>query len=151
VAATDRTSISPRLPAVGACLNCGHDNAEDAKFCSECGRKLELPAAASREVRKTVRVVFCDVTGSTALGERLDPESLRTVMSRYFDRRQVVSSRSIFAWTVIGCEPSRPAPRPSSTRSSALGALPGDGVDGVPEDLPLSPRHVMSVALRRCS
>ena len=35
--------------------------------------------------RKTVTVLFCDVTGSTALGERLDPESLRGVMSRYFD------------------------------------------------------------------
>ncbi len=30
-------------------------------------------------------VVFCDVTGSTALGERLDPEALRRVMMRYFD------------------------------------------------------------------
>ncbi len=30
-------------------------------------------------------VVFCDVTGSTAMGERLDPESTRRVMGRYFD------------------------------------------------------------------
>ena len=30
-------------------------------------------------------VVFCDVTGSTHLGERLDPESLRQVMARYFE------------------------------------------------------------------
>jgi class 3 adenylate cyclase len=30
-------------------------------------------------VRKTLIVVFCDVTGSTATGERLDPESLRDV------------------------------------------------------------------------
>ena len=37
------------------------------------------------EVRKTVTVLFADVTGSTALGERLDPESLRALMSRYFD------------------------------------------------------------------
>jgi class 3 adenylate cyclase/tetratricopeptide (TPR) repeat protein len=37
------------------------------------------------EVRKTVTIVFCDVIGSTALGERLDPESLRDVQSRYFD------------------------------------------------------------------
>ena len=37
------------------------------------------------ETRKTVTVLFADVTGSTALGERLDPESLRGVMSRYFD------------------------------------------------------------------
>lgn len=37
------------------------------------------------EVRKTVTVLFADVTGSIALGEHLDPESLRGVMSRYFD------------------------------------------------------------------
>ena len=43
----------------------------------------------SREVRKTVTVVFCDVTGSTALGERLDPETLRRVMARYFDAMKV--------------------------------------------------------------
>jgi class 3 adenylate cyclase len=41
-------------------------------------------------MRKTVTVVFCDVTGSTALGERLDPESLRGVMTRYFERMQGV-------------------------------------------------------------
>ena len=29
-------------------------------------------------------VLFCDVTGSTALGERLDPEQLRGVMAEYF-------------------------------------------------------------------
>ena len=46
---------------------------------------------AAGEQRKTVTVLFCDVTGSTALGERLDPESLRGVMARYFDlARQVV-------------------------------------------------------------
>jgi len=31
-----------------------------------------------------VTILFCDVTGSTALGERLDSESLRRVMERYF-------------------------------------------------------------------
>jgi class 3 adenylate cyclase/tetratricopeptide (TPR) repeat protein len=44
---------------------------------------VEVPA--SRQQRKTVTVLFCDVTGSTALGERLDPESFRQVMRRYFD------------------------------------------------------------------
>jgi class 3 adenylate cyclase/tetratricopeptide (TPR) repeat protein len=42
------------------------------------------PAVHAREQRKTVTVVFCDVTGSTALGERTDPEMLRRVMSRFF-------------------------------------------------------------------
>src|SRR5918995_658354 len=36
------------------------------------------------EVRKTVTILFADVMGSTGLGERLDPESLRQVMTRYF-------------------------------------------------------------------
>jgi class 3 adenylate cyclase/tetratricopeptide (TPR) repeat protein len=37
-----------------------------------------------RQRRKTVTVLFCDVTGSTALGERLELESFRQVMDRYF-------------------------------------------------------------------
>ncbi|WP_369258266.1 ATP-binding protein [Geodermatophilus amargosae] len=36
-------------------------------------------------MRKTVTVVFCDLVGSTELGERLDPEALRGVLDRYFD------------------------------------------------------------------
>jgi class 3 adenylate cyclase/tetratricopeptide (TPR) repeat protein len=51
------------------------------------------PDAASREARKTVTVVFADVTGSTGLGERLDPESLRRVMQRYFDEMRTVVDR----------------------------------------------------------
>ncbi len=45
------------------------------------------------EVRKTVTVLFCDVTGSTSLGEQLDPESLRALMSRFFEEMQVVLER----------------------------------------------------------
>jgi class 3 adenylate cyclase len=75
---------------VAACPNCGHENADGAKFCSECGANLLAPAPRRREMRKTVTVVFCDVTGSTALGERLDPESLRGVMTRYFERMRGV-------------------------------------------------------------
>jgi class 3 adenylate cyclase len=42
--------------------------------------------ATRREVRKMVTVVFSDVASSTALGERLDPESLRRAMGRYSTR-----------------------------------------------------------------
>jgi class 3 adenylate cyclase/tetratricopeptide (TPR) repeat protein len=48
---------------------------------------------AQHETRRTVTVVFCDVTGSTAMGERLDPESLRRVMSRYFDEMRAALER----------------------------------------------------------
>jgi len=44
-------------------------------------------------VRKTVTVLFCDVTGSTALGEELDPESLREVIQRYFTEMRAVIER----------------------------------------------------------
>ena len=42
------------------------------------------PRSLAHELRKTVTVLFSDVTGSTALGEELDPEALRAVMTRYF-------------------------------------------------------------------
>ncbi|HEY8631529.1 MAG TPA: adenylate/guanylate cyclase domain-containing protein, partial [Candidatus Limnocylindrales bacterium] len=38
-------------------------------------------------------ILFTDVTGSTALGERLDPESLRDVMGRYFASMREVIER----------------------------------------------------------
>jgi class 3 adenylate cyclase len=57
-----------------------------------CAASLGL-APAPREQRKTVTIVFCDVTGSTSLGERLDPEALRRVMSRYFDEMKTSIER----------------------------------------------------------
>ena len=42
-------------------------------------------ASAAAVMRKTVTVLFCDVAGSTELGERLDPEALRAVMTRWFE------------------------------------------------------------------
>jgi class 3 adenylate cyclase/tetratricopeptide (TPR) repeat protein len=44
-------------------------------------------------VRKTVTVLFADVIGSTALGESHDPESVRRIMSRYFDEMKAVLER----------------------------------------------------------
>src|SRR6185295_3916873 len=61
------------------CAACGHEASADARFCPACGAPLE---ARPRDdaTRKTVSVVFIDVAGSTALGERLDPEALRAVL-----------------------------------------------------------------------
>src|ERR671914_2488631 len=44
-------------------------------------------------VRKTVTLVFCDVADSTPLGERLDPEALRDVWSRYHETARAVLER----------------------------------------------------------
>jgi len=68
---------------VRACATCGTPNPEEARFCQACGAP-SAPAPRDWEQRKTVTVLFADVTGSTALGEALDPESLRRVMSRFF-------------------------------------------------------------------
>jgi class 3 adenylate cyclase/tetratricopeptide (TPR) repeat protein len=64
------------------CAQCGTESAENARFCSGCGASLELPAP---QRRKLATMLFCDVSGSTALGERLDPESVREIMLSYFE------------------------------------------------------------------
>ena len=66
-----------------ACSACGEDNPARARFCLGCGTAL-VHQAAAREVRKTVTVLFCDLVGSTELGERMDPEAMRAVLDRYF-------------------------------------------------------------------
>jgi len=74
------------------CPNCGTANPETARFCMSCGHPLAVEAP-SREARKVVTVVFADVTGSTGLGERLDPESLRAIMGRWFEAMRDVLER----------------------------------------------------------
>ena len=44
------------------------------------------PTGQQKQERKVVTAVFSDLTGSTAMGEKLDPETVQTVMSRYFAR-----------------------------------------------------------------
>src|SRR5688572_3224309 len=46
-----------------------------------------------REQRKVVTVLFCDLVGSTALGESTDPEALRARMRRYFEDLRVILER----------------------------------------------------------
>ena len=66
------------------CGSCGVENPAIARFCLACGSPLAEPAPA-QEHRKVVTIVFSDLKGSTSLGEALDSEALREVMTRYFD------------------------------------------------------------------
>lgn len=94
--------------APGACPSCGSAVWPDFRFCPDCGTSLEsgtapppaasdprlrhLPdaladklraAAGAAGERKRVTVLFCDLAGSTAIAENLDPEIFREVLDRY--------------------------------------------------------------------
>jgi class 3 adenylate cyclase/tetratricopeptide (TPR) repeat protein len=71
------------------CTTCGFEAEAGFKFCPQCGAAFAQVSAA-REQRKTVTVLFCDVTGSTALGESTDPEALRALLARYFGRMKAI-------------------------------------------------------------
>jgi class 3 adenylate cyclase/tetratricopeptide (TPR) repeat protein len=66
------------------CPSCGEENPDKFRLCGFCGTPL-APTLPPQEVRKTVTIVFSDLKGSTAMGEKLDSEAVREVMSRYFD------------------------------------------------------------------
>jgi class 3 adenylate cyclase/tetratricopeptide (TPR) repeat protein len=78
---------------VPVCANCGHGNREGARFCEACGSPLAAGPPRTQQQRKTVTVLFCDLTGSTALGETLDPERLRALLARYFERMKGIAER----------------------------------------------------------
>jgi class 3 adenylate cyclase/tetratricopeptide (TPR) repeat protein len=69
---------------VQICPGCGEENPARFRLCGYCGTPLAAPASG-QEIRKTVTIVFSDLKGSTDLGERLDSESLREVMTSYFE------------------------------------------------------------------
>ena len=59
------------------------------RLCGFCGTPLAVSLPV-QEVRKTVTIVFSDLKGSTSLGEALDSESLREVLTRYFEEMRAV-------------------------------------------------------------
>jgi len=80
-------------PLTLACPKCDHGNSLDAKYCGSCGSVLAArPAAEAVSAadsaramiavgeRRQATVVFSDLTGYTALTERLDPEEVNEVL-----------------------------------------------------------------------
>ncbi len=74
--------------AVPSCRRCRADNPEGARFCMSCGIALE-PAGQTQR-RRMVTMLFADVAGSTALGERLDPEPLSSMLGFYFGAARAI-------------------------------------------------------------
>jgi predicted ATPase/class 3 adenylate cyclase len=75
------------------CSTCGSKNAAESRFCRSCGSLLTGDSRGGVEARKIVTVLFADLAGSTALGDELDPESLRQLMTRYFQEMEPVIRR----------------------------------------------------------
>ena len=91
------------------CPQCGKTLPLLAKFCNECGQRLEEVAEAEKTLpetegeRKYVTALFSDLSGYTAMSERLDPEEVKEIMSRIFGEiAQVVTKYEGFIEKFIG-------------------------------------------------
>src|SRR3954469_10650888 len=82
------------------CSSCGAPADAGDRFCGECGSPLvDVPAVATprhAEVvseRRLVSVLFADLVGFTTLSEHRDPEEVRDLLSRYFERCRTLIER----------------------------------------------------------
>ena len=79
------------------CPQCGLENPEKANFCNECAANLQTtpPSSPSQTEpvkstiapepeRKIVKALFSDLTGYTALSEKLDPEQAKEITGQVF-------------------------------------------------------------------
>lgn len=90
----------PNQPEAKFCSNCGtkltmicpkcqNENLPNSRYCSACGTPLQTPDDRSERMiepkseRRQVTAMFCDLVGSTALSEKLDPEQYSTMVSDY--------------------------------------------------------------------
>ena len=71
------------------CASCGQTNPDGGPLLLRL-RSRTRRGSPRRDLRKTVTVLFSDVTGSTAIGELLDPETLRRLMQRWYDEMKAV-------------------------------------------------------------
>ncbi|MGH2984343.1 MAG: AAA family ATPase [Solirubrobacterales bacterium] len=83
-----------------SCPRCGAENPAGAKFCIECGTALGAPLPASAEAlgapataaapppeeRRQATVLFADLSGYTAVAERMDPEAVTALVDRTLRR-----------------------------------------------------------------
>ena len=79
------------------------------QFCGECGHELgegtkkEKRVPESEGERKYVTAMFSDVSGYTAMSEKLDPEEVKEIMSRIFGEiAQVVTKYEGFIEKFVG-------------------------------------------------
>jgi adenylate cyclase len=84
-----------------SCPSCGAESPAQARFCMSCGAVLEHGASAAApaeddgpsEERRTVTVLFADLSGYTAVSERLDHETVKALTERCLTRLAVEVDR----------------------------------------------------------
>lgn len=81
---------SPRV-----CGNCGASAPAEMRFCGQCGAALTdaAPAPVASQERRQVTVFFSDLSGFTALNERLDPEDVRDIVNKVWERAGEIVGR----------------------------------------------------------
>ena len=91
------------------CSQCNHENPPDNVFCDECGqdlREIQQPKQTTPLYggeRKYVTVLFSDLSGYTAMSEKLDPEEVKEIISRIFGEiAQVVAKYEGFIEKFVG-------------------------------------------------
>ena len=98
------------------CPTCQADNSPNAKFCNQCGIRLppseyapephpeRTPAKIIPEPeRKVVTALFSDLTGYTAMTERLDPEQVKEITGEVFAGvKQIVAKYEGFIDRLLG-------------------------------------------------
>jgi class 3 adenylate cyclase/tetratricopeptide (TPR) repeat protein len=98
------------------CPECGKINPPGSKFCNGCGQNLSSTNAPPKDLsfdekiapgregeRKYVTAMFSDLSGYTAMTEKLDPEEVKEIMSRIFGEiAQVVTKYEGFIEKFIG-------------------------------------------------
>ncbi len=75
------------------CPNCSFENPENAKFCMECAAPLKEKGITSdhddfhfKGERKQATVLFSDLSGYTAMTEKMDPEDVKNLMEDIFEK-----------------------------------------------------------------
>ena len=72
------------------CEACASENPDGHRFCGGCGAALAQPLL---DRRRLVTSVFCDLSGSTGMGERADAEAVFELMRSYFDAARAALER----------------------------------------------------------
>ena len=75
--------VPEALPGMRICPSCGEQSPDSMRFCNTCGASLS--ATVARESRRTVTIVFAMPKVHSLRGEAVGPDTMRAVMSRYFE------------------------------------------------------------------